>query len=97
VIRHTVSFRLVHPSGSAAEQEFLDAGAALAAIPGVQHFEQLRQVSGRNDFSFGFSMEFADRAAYESYNAHPVHTAFVAQRWVPEVADFLELDYQPLG
>ncbi|KRF37661.1 Dabb family protein [Nocardioides sp. Soil805] len=97
MIRHTVSFRLVHPSGSTAEQEFLDAGAALAAIPGVQRFEQLRQTSSKNDFTFGFSMEFADRAAYDSYNEHPVHTAFVAQRWVPEVADFLELDYQPLG
>jgi hypothetical protein len=28
---------------------------------------------------------------------HPVHRAFVARRWVPEVDDFLELDYQPLG
>jgi quinol monooxygenase YgiN len=97
VIRHTVSFRLVHASGSPAEQEFLDAGAALAAIPGVQRFEQLRQTSSKNDYSFGFLMEFADQAAYDAYNSHPVHTAFVAQRWVPEVADFLELDYQPLG
>jgi hypothetical protein len=97
VIRHTVAFRLVHPSGSPAEQGFLDAGAALAAIPGVQRFEQLRQTGSKNDFSFGFSMEFADQAAYDGYNAHPVHAAFVAQRWVPEVEDFLELDYQPLG
>jgi hypothetical protein len=97
VIRHTLSFRLVHPSGSPAEQEFLDAGAALAAIPGVQRFEQLRQTSSRNDFSFGFSMEFADQAAYDAYDAHPVHTAFLAQRWDREVEDFLELDYQPLG
>jgi Stress responsive A/B Barrel Domain len=97
VIRHTVAFRLVHPSGSPAEQEFLDAGAALAAIPGVERFEQLRQTSSKNDFAFGFAMEFADQAAYDAYNAHPVHTAFVSQRWVPEVEDFLELDYQPLG
>jgi hypothetical protein len=96
VIRHTVAFRLVHPSGSPAEQEFLDAGAVLAAIPGVERFEQLRQTGTKNDFTHGFSMEFADRAAYDAYNAHPVHSAFVAQRWVPEVEDFLELDYQPL-
>ena len=38
-------------------------------------------------------MEFADQAAYDGYNEHPVHTAFVADRWVPEVADFLEIDY----
>ena len=42
-------------------------GAALAAIPGVQRFERLRQTSTRNDFSFGVSMEFADQAAYDGY------------------------------
>lgn len=41
-------------------------------------------------------MEFADQPAYDAYNAHPVHIAFVRERWVPEVADFLEIDYQPL-
>ena len=97
MIRHTLSFRLVHPSGSAAEQEFLDAALTLAAIPGVQRFERLRQTSTRNDFTFGVSMEFADQRAYDAYVQHPVHRAFVAQRWVPEVDDFLELDYQPLG
>ena len=93
MIRHTVAFRLVHPSGSPAEQEFLDAGAALAAIPGVQRFEQLRQTGTKNDFSFGFSMEFADQAAYDAYNVHPVHVRFVEQRWLAEVSDFLEIDY----
>ena len=41
-------------------------------------------------------MEFADAAAYEAYDQHPVHAGFVQQRWVPEVADFLELDYEAL-
>jgi len=40
-------------------------------------------------------MEFADRAAYESYNEHPDHVRFVQERWLPEVADFLEIDYEP--
>ena len=96
MIRHTVAFRLHHASGSAEEQDFLAAARALADIPGVEEFEQLRQTSPKNDFAFGFSMEFADQAAYDGYNEHPVHTAFVAERWVPEVADFLEIDYTPL-
>ena len=96
MIRHTVAFRLHHEPGSAEERDFLAAALALADIPGVEAFEQLRQSSPRNDFTFGFSMELADRAAYDAYNGHPVHTAFVADRWVPEVADFLELDYEPL-
>ena len=63
----------------------------------MERFEQLRQTSPKNDFAFGFSMEFADQAAYDAYNTHPAHVAFVADRWVPEVEDFLEIDYTPLG
>ncbi|CAA9380172.1 MAG: FIG00985427: hypothetical protein [uncultured Nocardioides sp.] len=97
MIRHTVAFRLLHDAGSASEQDFLVAALELASIPGVERFEQLRQTSRKNEFTFGFSMEFADDAAYQAYNEHPTHTRFVQERWVPEVADFLELDYQPLG
>jgi hypothetical protein len=97
MIRHTVAFRLRHPSGSAEERSFLADAESLAAIPGVERFEQLRQVSSKNGFSYGFSMEFADQAAYEAYNVHSAHVAFVRDRWVPEVEDFLELDYVPLG
>ncbi|WP_426247382.1 Dabb family protein [Nocardioides sp. LHG3406-4] len=97
MIRHTVAFRLTHPAGSSEEHDFLAAARVLADIPGVEQFEQLRQTSAKNDFSFGFSMEFADRAAYDAYNDHPAHTAFVAERWVPEVASFLEIDYEPLA
>ena len=38
-------------------------------------------------------MEFADEAAYTGYNTHPDHVRFVEQRWLVEVADFLEIDY----
>jgi LAS superfamily LD-carboxypeptidase LdcB len=68
----------------------------LAAIPGVEKFEKLRQVSSKNAFAYGFSMEFADEAAYRGYNEHPEHVRFVEERWVPEVEDFLEIDYEPL-
>ena len=97
MIRHTVAFRLRHPAASPEEQDFLAAGRTLADIPGVERFEQLRQTSSKNDFAFGFSMEFADQAAYDAYNAHPAHDAFVSGRWVPEVEAFLEIDYEPLG
>ena len=97
MIRHTVAFRLRHAAGSDEERDFLRAALVLAGIPGVERFEQLRQTSPKNDFSFGFSMEFADQAAYDAYSAHPVHEEFVAQRWVTEVDDFLEIDYAPIG
>lgn len=96
MIRHTVVFRLRHAPGSAAETDFLKEAMKLVAIPGVRKFEQLRQVSPKNSYSFGFSMEFAGQAAYTVYNEHPSHVAFVRDRWVQEVAEFMEIDYVPL-
>jgi hypothetical protein len=93
-IRHTVSFTLVHEPGSDQERDFLAAQAKLGDIPGVEAFELLREVSPKNDFAFGCSMEFADAGAYRSYNEHPDHEAFVNDRWQAEVKDFLEIDYE---
>lgn len=94
-IRHTVVFDLRHQAGSDEEADFLAAAGRLAAIPGVDAFEVLDEVSPKNTYRFGISMEFADRAAYTAYNEHPDHVRFVEQRWVPEVSDFLEIDYAP--
>ena len=93
MIRHTVVFRLKHAAGSPAERDFLAAAQALDAIPGVQKFEILRQVGTKNAYTFGISMEFADAAAYRRYNDHSSHVQFVQQRWLAEVAEFLEIDY----
>ncbi len=92
-IRHTVAFTLAHPAGSTGEQDFLAAAERLAAIPGVEAFELLAEVSPKNGYRFGITMEFADRSAYEGYNEHPDHLRFVQERWLAEVSDFLELDY----
>ncbi|WP_336501936.1 Dabb family protein [Microbacterium paraoxydans] len=93
-IQHTVVFRLVHPEGSAEEREFLATGhAVLAAIPGVGDFAIRRQISVKSALRHQFSMVFADQAAYDAYDAHPAHRAFVAERWLPEVADFQEYDF----
>jgi hypothetical protein len=91
-IRHSVVFTLTHPEGSAEESDFLDAIVRLESIAGVEAFELMREVSPKNDFRFGLTMEFADPAAYSGYNEHPDHVAFVTQRWDAEVADFLEVD-----
>ena len=97
MIRHTVVFRLKHAEGSPEEAQFLKTAESLIGIPGVEKFEQLRQVSPKNDYRFGFSMEFANEAAYQGYNEHPDHVSFVRDVWVPEVEAFLEIDYVPLG
>jgi hypothetical protein len=93
-IRHTVVFTLSHPEGSSAEADFLATARALSAIPGVEEFQILRETSPKNAYRFGISMEFAGPEAYAAYNEHPDHVRFVNDRWLPEVADFLELDYE---
>lgn len=92
MIRHAALFRLKHAKGSAAEAAFLKAADVLIAIPGVENFETLRQVSLKNEFSFCFAMEFASQKEYDSYNQHADHVAFVRDRWVPEVEAFMEID-----
>jgi hypothetical protein len=96
-IRHTVVFTLSHPEGSPAEADFLATAGGLSALPGVEAFQILRETSPKNAYRFGIAMEFADPAAYEGYNEHPEHVRFVQERWLAEVADFLEIDYEPLA
>lgn len=93
-IHHTVFFKLKHKHGSVQEQAFLDSAKALSSLPGIENFNCLRQVSKKNKFEFGLSMEFADQHAYDQYNHHPDHVAFVEQIWLKEVEDFMEIDYQ---
>jgi hypothetical protein len=95
MIQHTVVYRLKHPAGSAAEKDFQEAIAGLASIPVVRNLRRHNQVSPKNRFTFGLSMEFASMDDYRTYNGHPLHTDFVANRWVPEVAEFMEIDYTP--
>jgi len=95
MIRHTVVFKLVHPKGSPEEKVFLDAIQKLSAIPGVQKFELLKQTGRKNNYDYGLSMEFETAKAYEDYNQHPDHIAFVQTYWIKQVKDFLEIDYEP--
>ena len=96
MIRHTVVFKLKYPKGSSEESEFFRAATILSSIPGVHNFESLRQTSTKNDYDYGFSMEFETMKAYEAYNQHPDHTEFVQTYWVKYVEKFLEIDYEPI-
>lgn len=95
MIRHTVVFKLKYNIGSTEEQEFLAAAQKLAVLAGVQKFECLRQIGKKNKFDFGLSMEFENMEAYEGYNNHPMHISFVQTYWLRDVAEFLEIDYEP--
>jgi hypothetical protein len=98
MIRHTVTFSLIHEPGSSGEREFLDAAAAtLTAIPVVQAFRVSRQVSKKSPLGFQFEMKFDGAEAFTSYNDHPAHVGFVETRWANEVSDFQEFDFEPYG
>ena len=100
MIRHTVVFtpeacRRIRRR----KPKFLaDALEILAAIPRRNAISsELRQVSPKNDYRFGFSMEFAGPGRLSrATTTIPDHVAFVRDRWVPEVEAFLEIDYVPL-
>jgi hypothetical protein len=91
-IRHSAVFTLVHAAGTDGETRFLEAIAELRDLPSVEAFEVLREVSPKNGYRFVVSMEFADEDAYQAYNDHPEHVAFVRERWDAEVTDFIEID-----
>jgi hypothetical protein len=94
-ILHSVIFTLKHEKGSEAERRFLEDGERiLASIPVVKGFKAYKQVSVKNDYDFGFAMEFDSQEEYDAYNHHDLHTAFVSERWEKEVEKFLEIDYK---
>src|SRR3954464_15956007 len=65
-IRHSVVFTPIHAVGSAGEGDLLAAPGRLAAIPGVEAFELMREVSRKNDYRYALIVEFADAAAYRA-------------------------------
>ena len=94
-IQHMVIFDLKHEKGSAMAEQFLkDGKQILSRLSVVQHFQVFNQVSLKNDYTYGFSMVFAGQMAYDTYNNHPDHIAFVEDRWKKEVSRFLEIDFK---
>jgi hypothetical protein len=93
MIIHSVFFRLNHEPDSEGESSFFKKASLLETIPGVADFKVLKEISPKNPFRFGFSMEFSDQAAYDAYSNHPDHVQFVQQIWLSEVAEFQEIDY----
>ena len=92
-IVHSVFFTLQHEAGSFEETVFFTKAKNLVAIPGVENFQVLKEVSPKNPYTFGFSMEFADQASYDGYHNHPDHVSFVQEVWMNEVGAFQEIDY----
>jgi len=97
MIRHSVIFKLKDVINADEKQAFFDAVDQLAFIQDVQKFEVLKQISPKNQFEYGISMEFDTQKQYDFYSNHPEHVAFVQNYWLKYVEDFLEIDYQPVS
>jgi len=93
MIQHTVVFRLKHTPGSPEEKSFLYKAKALGNLPGVVDLTVLKQIGKKNSYTFGLSMYFESETTYQQYNEHPDHVSFVNNVWLPEVAEFMEIDY----
>ena len=93
MIHHSVILKLKYPKGSEEETRFIAACRELAKIPGVHNFKVLEQVSSKNQFDYGLSMNFNNQEEYDTYSAHPDHEAFIQNFWIKYVTDFLEIDY----
>ncbi len=94
MIRHSVILKLKDDISTDEKQAFFDAVDKLVNIEGVQKFEVLKQISAKNHFEYGISMEFDTTEQYDFYSNHPIHVAFVENFWIKSVADFLEIDYE---
>jgi hypothetical protein len=92
-----VMFCLKHDRNSRQEKEFIsDSKEILSSVPLVRDFRACRQTSPKNDFDFGFTMEFENKDSYEEYNKHPSHVDYVNNRWLQEVDRFLEIDFEEI-
>ncbi|MCP9761540.1 Dabb family protein [Lacihabitans soyangensis] len=95
MIRHSVILKLKNTIGVEEKLAFFDAVDKLKDIPDVKRFEVMNQISSKNKFEYGISMEFDIQEQYDTYTNHPFHVAFVQNFWIPNVEDFLEIDYTP--
>jgi Stress responsive A/B Barrel Domain len=96
-IQHMVIFDIKHPAESPLTDKFLKDGLTiLSQIPGVKNFQVFNQISPKNDFRYGFSMNFDSKVDFENYNIHPAHVSFVQDRWMNEVSRFQEIDFKAL-
>ncbi|MBL7817902.1 MAG: Dabb family protein [Saprospiraceae bacterium] len=91
-IRHAGIFKFKTNVTDQEKQAFFTALKNLEQLEGVQKMEISKQISTKNAFEYGFSMEFANDDVYEAYNIHPQHDAFVKNYWLKYVEDFMEID-----
>jgi hypothetical protein len=70
-----------------------EVNALQTRIPGILDSAAGFNTSPRGqDYEFGGFMKFSDRAAFDAYNAHPVHQQLLT--WLLPLIDPLEVDFE---
>lgn len=99
MIEHIVLFKW---QSTAAPESVTAAMNSLAAMPG--QIPMIIALScGENfcdraqGFTHGLVVRFADRAALDQYQVHPVHQAIVQNQIKPIVSDVLAMDYEMIA
>jgi hypothetical protein len=96
-IRHMVVFNLKYPKDSPQAKQFLeDAKRILSAIPYVEDYMQCYQISPKSKFDYALSLDFMTAEDYEKYSVDPIHMQYVEERWLKEVTDVLEIDFEEI-
>lgn len=96
-IRHAGLLKFKDSITAEEKHAFFIALKDLEQIEGVEKMKISKQISPKNKFEYGFSMEFADVGIYKAYNVHPQHDAFVQNYWLKYVEDFMEIDTVQMG
>jgi hypothetical protein len=91
---HMFSFRWKPGITEQQKQRVFDEVNALKdRIPGILDSAAGFNTSPRGQgYEFGGVMKFQDRAAYEAYNAHPVHQQLLT--WLLPLIDPMEVDLE---
>jgi len=90
---HMFAFQL-KPNVTEAQQDRMirEIGELKKQIPVVLESYVGKNVSPRGQaFVIGGAMKFADQAALEAYNTHPVHQALL--KWLLPLIDAIEVDF----
>lgn len=62
------------------------------SIPAVENFRLHCQMNPENEYKYAFVVEFADPAALEAFQAHPLHQNYVQEQWNKNVDRYLISD-----
>lgn len=98
MITHVVIFWTDKPHGENCDRLLAGARDCLGPIPGMLEFRCGKPVPSPrgvvdDSFSVAISMTFADQAAADAYQHHPLHQTFIEQYVKPYVKRFVVYDW----